>query len=166
VNPHQFCNACKSKNKNNYNRLELTVTEFSYIIEMTLIIGLFMVTIGTFLGGVWANESWGRYWGWDPKETWALVTVLIYSFVAHMRFIPGFRGNFVYSFASLISFSSVLMTYFGVNYYLSGLHSYAKGDPVPVPTFVYYTVIVVAVVSVIAYITNRRYEKLKPLEKQ
>jgi cytochrome c-type biogenesis protein CcsB len=152
------------KNKNNYNRLELTVTEFAYIIEMTLIIGLFMVTIGTFLGGVWANESWGRYWGWDPKETWALVTVLVYSFVSHMRFIPGFRGNFVYSFASLISFSSVLMTYFGVNYYLSGLHSYAKGDPVPVPTFVYYTLIVVAVVSVMAYITNRRYEKLKPLE--
>jgi cytochrome c-type biogenesis protein CcsB len=145
------------KTKSNFNRIEMTVTELSYIIEMTLIIGLFMLTIGTFLGGVWANESWGRYWGWDPKETWALVTVLVYSFVAHMRFIPGFRGNFAYSFAALISFSSVLMTYFGVNYYLSGLHSYAKGDPVPVPTFVYYTIIVIAVVSIMAFITNRRF---------
>jgi cytochrome c-type biogenesis protein CcsB len=149
------------KTKKNYDRLEMTITELSYIIEMTLMIGLFMVTIGTFLGGVWANESWGRYWGWDPKETWALVTVLVYSFVAHMRFIPGFRGNFAYSFAALISFSSVLMTYFGVNYYLSGLHSYAKGDPVPVPTFVYYTVAVVVVVSIMAFITNRRYDRLK-----
>jgi cytochrome c-type biogenesis protein CcsB len=152
------------KSKNNFNRLNLTITELNYITEMTLIIGLFMVTIGTFLGGVWANESWGRYWGWDSKETWALVTVLVYSFVAHMRFIPGFRGNFVYSFAALISFSSVLMTYFGVNYYLSGLHSYAKGDPVPVPTFVYYTLAVVAVVSIMAYITNRRYELLNKPE--
>jgi cytochrome c-type biogenesis protein CcsB len=152
------------KTKKNYSRIELTVTELTYIVEMTLIIGLFMVTIGTFLGGVWANESWGRYWGWDPKETWALVTVLVYSFVAHMRFIPGFKGNFAYSFAALISFSSVLMTYFGVNYYLSGLHSYAKGDPVPVPTFVYYTVAIIAIVSIMGFINNRKYEKLKPLK--
>jgi cytochrome c-type biogenesis protein CcsB len=145
------------KSRNNSQRLDLTIGELSCVIEMTLIIGLFMITIGTFLGGVWANESWGRYWGWDPKETWALVTVLVYSFVAHMRFIPGFRGNFALSFASVIGYSSVMMTYFGVNYYLSGLHSYAKGDPVPVPTFVYYTLITIAVVSLMAFITNRRF---------
>jgi len=147
------------KTKSNHQRLDHTVIEIGYIIEMTLIVGLFMLTIGTFLGGVWANESWGRYWGWDPKETWALVTVLVYSFVLHMRFIPGFKGMFPLSFASLISFSTVLMTYFGVNYYLSGLHSYAKGDPVPVPSFVYYTLIVVGIVSIMAYISNRRIEK-------
>ena len=147
------------KTNKNFERLFLTNTELSFIIEMTLIIGLFMLTIGTFLGGVWANESWGRYWGWDPKETWALVTVLVYSFVVHMRFIPGFKGNFAISFAALISYGSVLMTYFGVNYYLSGLHSYAKGDPVPVPNFVYYTLIVVVVVSVMAYISERKFVK-------
>jgi len=146
------------KTKNNFERLNLTITELTYIIEMTLIVGLFMLTIGTFLGGVWANESWGRYWGWDPKETWALVTVLVYSFIAHMRFIPGFRGNFAYSFASLISYGSVLMTYFGVNYYLSGLHSYAKGDPVPVPNFVYYSLVVIAVVGIMAYISDKKYK--------
>jgi len=145
------------KTKKNVLRLNLTITEFTYIIEMTLIVGLFMLTIGTFLGGVWANESWGRYWGWDPKETWALVTVLVYSFIVHMRFIPGFRGNFSLSFAALIGYGSVLMTYFGVNYYLSGLHSYAKGDPVPVPTFVYYTVAIIFFVSLVAYIQNRRH---------
>jgi len=146
------------KTKNNFQRIDLTVTEIVYIIEMTMIVGLFMLTIGTFLGGVWANESWGRYWGWDPKETWALVTVLVYSFIAHMRFIPGFKGMFALSFASLISFSSVIMTYFGVNYYLSGLHSYAKGDPVPVPSFVYYTLVVIAVVSLMAFIANKKHK--------
>ena len=148
------------KSKKNYKRLELTVKELSIVIEMTLIIGLFMLTIGTFLGGVWANESWGRYWGWDPKETWALATVLFYSFVVHMRMIPGLRGNFAFSFASLISYGFVIMTYFGVNYYLSGLHSYAAGDPVPVPSFIYYTVAIVIIVAVVAYINELRINKL------
>ena len=110
-----------------------------------------MLSIGTFLGGVWANESWGRYWGWDAKETWALASVLFYSFVAHMRFIPGLRGGYTYNLVSLLAFSSIVMTYFGVNYYLSGLHSYAAGDPVPIPTFVYYTIAVVAGVGIAAY---------------
>ncbi len=152
------------KNRSNVKRLDATITELSYILEMTMIVGLFMLTIGTFLGGVWANESWGRYWGWDPKETWALVTVLVYSFIVHMRFIPGFRGNFALSFAALIGYSSVLMTYFGVNYYLSGLHSYAAGDPVPVPTFVYYSVVTVIIISSLAYFFDKKFRKL-PEEK-
>ena len=132
-------------------KIQLTFKELSTINEMTITIGLFMLTIGTFLGGVWANESWGRYWGWDAKETWALASVLVYSFVAHMRFIPGLRGGFAYNFAALVAFSSIVMTYFGVNYYLSGLHSYAAGDPVPIPNFVYYTLAIVAAISAIAY---------------
>jgi cytochrome c-type biogenesis protein CcsB len=143
--------------KKNFTRLNATLTELTNINEMNLIIGVFLITIGTFLGAVWANESWGRYWGWDPKETWALVTVLVYSFIIHMRLIPGMKGNYAFNFAALIGFSSVLMTYFGVNYYLSGLHSYAKGDPVPVPVFVYYSVAVVAIVSVLAYISFRKH---------
>jgi cytochrome c-type biogenesis protein CcsB len=145
------------KTRKNFQRLNLTISELGYIIEMTLIIGLFMLTIGTFLGGVWANESWGRYWGWDPKETWALVTILVYSFVLHMRFIPGFRGDYPLSFAALISFGSVIMTYFGVNYYLSGLHSYAAGDPLPVPTFVYYTVAIIFLVGIWAFISDKKF---------
>lgn len=137
--------------------LENNISDISNIIEMTIIIGLFMLTIGTFLGGVWANESWGRYWGWDPKETWALVTVLVYSFVSHMRFIPGFRGSFALSFAALVSYGTVMMTYFGVNYYLSGLHSYAKGDPVPVPSFVYYVVVIIIILGLFAFYKNHTY---------
>jgi cytochrome c-type biogenesis protein CcsB len=145
--------------KNSVN-LAQRIKELNFINERTIIIGLYLLTIGTFLGGVWANESWGRYWGWDPKETWALVTVLIYSFVAHMGYVPGLKTDYSFSLVSLVSYSSVIMTYFGVNYYLSGLHSYAKGDPVPVPTFVYYTVAVIFSVALMAFINERRISKL------
>jgi cytochrome c biogenesis factor len=114
-----------------------------------------MVTLGSFLGGVWANESWGRYWGWDPKETWALVTVLVYTFITHMHKIPGFKGSYAKSAAALIGFSSVLMTYFGVNYYLSGLHSYAQGEPAPVPMGVYVAVVLVFMLIFASYFAYR-----------
>jgi cytochrome c-type biogenesis protein CcsB len=144
--------------KSDKNKLKVnnTITELTTINEMTLEVGLFLLTIGTFLGGVWANESWGRYWGWDAKETWALVTVLVYVFVLHMRFIPNLKSSFAFNTAALLGFSSVIMTYFGVNYYLSGLHSYAAGDPVPIPVFVYYTITVVFVVIVAAYFRNKK----------
>lgn len=146
------------KNAQNVNRI---IKEMTMISEMTLIGGLFMISIGTYLGGVWANESWGRYWGWDAKETWALVTILVYSFILHMRFIPGFRGAYAFNVATLFGWASVIMTYFGVNYYLSGLHSYAAGDPVPIPAFVYYAVGILTVLGTLAYWRNQVYLKGK-----
>jgi ABC-type transport system involved in cytochrome c biogenesis permease subunit len=115
---------------------------------MTITGGLIMLAIGTYLGGVWANESWGRYWGWDAKETWALVSIMVYALILHMRFIPNLRGNFAFNVATIFGFASVIMTYFGVNYYLSGLHSYAAGDPVPIPTWVYFSVVAVIIISI------------------
>ncbi len=146
------------KTPNNFGNLQQRIKELNYINERTIIIGLYLLTIGTFLGGIWANESWGRYWGWDPKETWALVTVLVYTFVAHMGYTPGLKTDYSFSLVTLISFSTVIMTYFGVNYYLSGLHSYAAGDPVPVPSFVYYTIAIITSVAVWAYINERKYQ--------
>lgn len=146
------------KNKKNFGMLQQRIKELNYINERSIIIGIYLLTIGTFLGGIWANESWGRYWGWDPKETWALVTILVYTFIAHMAYMPGLKTDYNFSLFTLVAFSSVLMTYFGVNYYLSGLHSYAAGDPVPVPTFVYYTVAVIFIVSVWAYLIEKRYQ--------
>lgn len=149
------------KNKKNETRIDTTVVELSRISEMTMIIGLYSLTIGTILGGVWANESWGRYWGWDPKETWALVSVLVYSFVLHMRYIPGLKSIFTFNLASVWAYSSIIMTYFGVNYYLAGLHSYAKGDPVPIPSWVYYTVGILIVLSIAAYFNYKKYKTEK-----
>ena len=143
-----------SKNKT---RLGLTIKELTAINEMTIIVGLVLLTIGNFLGGMWANESWGRYWGWDSKETWALISIIVYVFVLHTRFVPKIRNRFSFNFLSVISFASILMTYFGVNFYLSGLHSYGKGEISPTPTFIYYTVLFVLILSVLAFIKFRKY---------
>ncbi len=149
------------KDGENRANIEYSIRELTHINEMSLIFGLALLTVGNFMGGVWANESWGRYWGWDPKETWALVTILVYAAVLHLRFYKSFRGIFAFNVASLLAISSVVMTYFGVNYYLSGMHSYAKGDAVPVPTFVYYVIAVVAVTILLAY----RKRELLPLKR-
>ncbi len=146
------------RNPGNGQRISFTIKELSLIIEIALIIGLYLLTIGSFLGGVWANESWGRYWGWDPKETWALVTILVYAFVTHMHRIKCLRGEFAFSAASLLGFASVLMTYFGVNYYLTGLHSYAQGDPPPLPSGVYIALAVVAILITIAWLVHRQWK--------
>ncbi|PLY16599.1 MAG: cytochrome C biogenesis protein [Sulfurimonas sp.] len=143
------------KNKNNEKHISLSIKELNSINEMSLMIGLAFLTLGNFIGGVWANESWGRYWGWDPKETWALVTILVYAVVIHLRFIKSIYNEFSFSVVSLLSYTSVLMTYFGVNYYLAGMHSYAKGDPVPIPDFVPVTYTILFVVIVIAF-RNRK----------
>ena len=140
----------------NRERISAVIDELTVINYRTLTLGLYFLTIGTFLGAIWANESWGRYWGWDPKETWSLITIIVYTLVTHSRMIPGMKDTYTFNLLSLFAFSSVLMTYFGVNYYLSGLHSYAGGDPVPVPVFVYVSVAVLAGLAVAAGDRYRR----------
>jgi cytochrome c-type biogenesis protein CcsB len=84
--------------------------------------GFLFLSVGIITGSVWANSAWGRYWGWDPKETWSLITWLVYAAMLHFRFMLGWRGS-RFAFFSVIGFAAVLFTYFGVNY-LPGLHSY------------------------------------------
>ncbi|ATA78049.1 cytochrome C biogenesis protein [Capnocytophaga canimorsus] len=138
-------------NSKNKQRISLAIQELMIVGELALTLGLVMLTIGNFLGGMWANESWGRYWGWDPKETWALVSIMVYAFVIHMRLVPGLRGRWAFSFASVVSFFSILMTYFGVNFYLSGLHSYASGEKIITPSFVYYSVAFVLILGAVSF---------------
>ncbi len=147
------------KTRKNQFRIQEHIKSLSEINEMSLILGVYFISIGTFLGAVWANESWGRYWGWDPKETWALITMLVFILIIHMRLIPGLKGYFAFNLASVIGFFSVLMTYFGVNYYLAGLHSYAAGDAVPIPKFVYYTLFTLFLIILFAYINEKKYRK-------
>ncbi len=128
-------------------RTRQTIKDLTLINEITLIVGLSLLVIGNFLGGVWANESWGRYWGWDPKETWAYISILVYTIILHVRLIPRWYSPYLFAVLSLLGFASILMTYFGVNFYLAGKHSYATGDPVPIPLWVYVCVgIVVALI--------------------
>ncbi|MBT8321249.1 MAG: cytochrome c biogenesis protein CcsA, partial [Eudoraea sp.] len=138
-------------NKRNKKRMEHNLKELTVINELALTVGLIMLTIGNFLGGQWANESWGRYWGWDPKETWALISIMVYAFVLHTRLVPGLRGRWTFNFLSIVAFGSIMMTYFGVNFYLVGLHSYASGAQVITPTFVWYLVLGIFVLGAISF---------------
>lgn len=138
-------------NKKNKEKMLLNIKELTLINEMALTVGLVLLTIGNFLGGMWANESWGRYWGWDPKETWALISIMVYAFVIHMHLVPGLRGRFGLNLASIIAFGSIMMTYFGVNFYLSGLHAYASGDQIVSFQFIALTIGLIAILGFFAF---------------
>ncbi|WBV57328.1 cytochrome c biogenesis protein CcsA [Chryseobacterium daecheongense] len=138
---------------------DTTLKELVIVSEMSLTIGLFALTVGNFLGGIWANESWGRYWSWDPKETWAFISIMVYAFVLHMRLVPGLRSKWAFHVATMFAFCSMVMTYFGVNYYLTGLHSYAAGDPVPVPAWVYIGLSVMILLSAASYFKFKMLNK-------
>jgi cytochrome c-type biogenesis protein CcsB len=142
---------------NSKEKMALNIKELTIINEMALTVGLVMLTIGNFLGGMWANESWGRYWGWDPKETWALISIMIYAFVIHMRLIPGLRSRFGFSVASVLAFGSIMMTYFGVNFYLAGLHSYAKDDQQISVNYIAASLISLTFISILAYRKHKKY---------
>jgi len=143
-------------NSKNKEKMDLNIKEITYINEMALTVGLVMLAIGNFLGGQWANESWGRYWGWDPKETWALVSIMVYAFVIHMRFVPALRSRWIYNFFSVLAFASILMTYFGVNFYLTGLHSYASGE-VRTPAYFLYMALGVFALGGLSYMQFRKH---------
>jgi len=143
----------------NKTKMDLNIKEITIINEMAITVGLVMLTIGNFLGGMWANESWGRYWGWDPKETWALISIMIYGFVLHMRLIPGLRGRLSFNFASAFAYLSIMMTYFGVNFYLSGLHSYASGDQSVTPKEAYIYIATLVLLTVVASFKYNKYFK-------
>ena len=131
--------------------IDTHIKNISYINEVALTLGLTLLVIGNFLGGIWANESWGRYWGWDPKETWAYISILVYVIVLHTRLLKKIYTPYLFAVLSVLSFFSILMTYFGVNFYLAGMHSYATGDPVPIPTWVYITTSIVLAIILMAY---------------
>jgi cytochrome c-type biogenesis protein CcsB len=145
-------------NEKNKAKMDLNIQEITYINEMALTIGLIMLTIGNFLGGQWANESWGRYWGWDPKETWALISIMVYAFVIHARFVPALRGKWVFNLMSMFAFISILFTYYGVNFHLVGLHSYASGEAHSL-SWIWYSLGSITLIGALAYPKYRKYYK-------
>ena len=99
--------------------------------QLTLLSQLFLypamttLGLGIFIGAIWANISWGNYWSWDPKETWALITFMVYAVLLHPHSLPSLQRPRIYHLYCLCAFLTLLMTYFGVNYFLGGMHSYA-----------------------------------------
>lgn len=145
-------------NEKNKTKMDLNIKEITYINEMALTIGLIMLTIGNFLGGQWANESWGRYWGWDPKETWALISIMVYAFVIHARFVPSLRGKWIFNLMSMYAFISILFTYYGVNFHLTGLHSYASGEAHSL-SWIWYSLGAITLIGALAYPNYRKFYK-------
>lgn len=141
-------------------RSKALLDELRVINELSMTLGLYLLTIGIFLGAIWANESWGRYWGWDPKETWALITMIIYAAILHLRLLPEARNRFLLNVLSVYAFLTVLMTYFGVNYYLSGLHSYGSTDAPPAITAIGIVYALITCVLIYACIKRRKEKSL------
>ena len=108
-----------------YGLLPTKAKEMQQLSLLLLYPALFLLSAGIFIGAIWANVSWGRYWGWDPKEVWALITMLVYAMPLHRASFPWFREPRHFHLYMLLAFLSILMTYFGVNFFLGGMHSYA-----------------------------------------
>lgn len=145
---------CYLKNENKYQDLIRTGTQSIY---RAMQVGVVLVAAGTILGGVWADYSWGRFWGWDPKETWALITLLGYVAVLHGRLV-GWIKNFELAAAGVVTFSLVVMSWYGVNFVLgAGLHSYGFGAG----GVEYVAGFVVVHLLFVAYVTTARYGRLK-----
>ena len=98
---------------------------FAALSHTLLYPAVFLLTVGIFVGAVWANVSWGCYWSWDPKEVWALITMFVYMAPLHSASLKSFRKPTFFHVYCIVAFLSVLMTYFGVNFFLGGMHSYA-----------------------------------------
>jgi cytochrome c-type biogenesis protein CcsB len=140
-------------------KFDMVIHELTTISKLLMIIGLYLLTIGCFIGAVWANESWGRYWSWDPKETWCLITIVVYSFIIHMHHVPQLASNLAYNMASVWAISSILMTYFGVNYFLGGMHSYAAGEAFPIPKWIFPVIFIMLTISLKAVFNNKKQNK-------
>ena len=138
----------------------LIIQELTLINEKLVTIGMLLTAIGTFIGCIWANESWGTYWSWNAKQTWSLIIVLIYGVVLHFKYIPKMRSTLAFNIGAMISFGSVLMTFIGVNYYFTtGLHSYATDDPPIFPVWAWVSIISLLIIIVSAIIKENYWER-------
>ena len=115
----------KLKRHQTSQELNLQLESLSVLSRIFLYPALTTMGLGIFIGAIWANISWGTYWSWDPKETWALITFMVYAVVVHTQSLPLFRRPLAYHVYMVLAFLTILMTYFGVNYFLGGMHSYA-----------------------------------------
>ena len=133
----------------------LVIEELTLINEKLVTVGMLLTAIGTFIGCIWANESWGSYWAWNAKQVWSLIIVLIYGVVLHFKYIPKLGSNLAFNIGAILSFSSVLMTFIGVNYYFTkGLHSYASDDPPIFPIWAWISILILVVLIVTAVIRS------------
>jgi len=118
-----------SSDRNNPHSLLAALPELKILDDLThktIVFGFMWLSAGIITGAIWANEAWGTYWSWDPKETWSIITWFVYAMTLHARFTRGWSGKRI-AWLAIVGFISVFFTYFGVNFLLAGLHSYGSG---------------------------------------
>lgn len=140
----------------------LQVRRLRLLSELFLYPCTFLLGIGIFIGAIWANVSWGRYWGWDPKEVWALISFIIYAFAFHKQTLPLFRNDFFFHLYGLFAFASILMTYFGVNFFLGGMHSYAGNSDLS-GALIWMTAITMTLLLLVLK-SGRKWQKIKQIK--
>jgi ABC-type transport system involved in cytochrome c biogenesis permease subunit len=133
------------------NNLGKRVLIWSKITEQALWIGLFLIILGSMLGSIWANEAWGRYWGWDPKESWTLILILSYAIVLNLRLVIRTHWNYWLNIWSLFAFGTLIMTYFGVNRFFSGMHTYGGQKGIQFTLILFWVIGIWIVLSFLAY---------------
>jgi cytochrome c-type biogenesis protein CcsB len=138
------------------NNLLLRISKWSKITEQALWIGLLLITLGSIIGSIWANEAWGRYWGWDPKESWTLILILSYAMVLQLRLIIRSDWTYWLNVWTLFAFGTLLMTYLGVNRFFAGMHTYGGEGNAQFPLTVFWIIGVWFVLSLLGY-RNRKY---------
>lgn len=140
--------------------IDIISDKMSAVNELSQITGVVFLTIGIFLGAIWANVSWGRYWGWDPKETWALITLFVYVINIHLYLSKRFYSKFLINLLSIFSIGLVLMTFFGVNFFFGGMHSYGGDHNFPIISISFIVVILIILVTLThARLNNPKHEK-------
>ena len=140
-------------------RIKDKIPLWSKITEQAFWIGLLLLTIGSLLGAIWANEAWGRYWGWDPKESWTLIVILSYSLVLHLRFVFLSHWRYWLNVFSFPAFGTLLMTYLGVNIFFSGMHSYGGVRGGQFLLIIFWFIGVWGVLSLLAYRNRKLFER-------
>jgi ABC-type transport system involved in cytochrome c biogenesis permease subunit len=145
-------------NKKELEATENRILQLSVISRILLYPGVFLLAAGIFVGAVWAEVSWGTYWSWDPKETWALITMLLYALPLHSKSLTRFNRPFFFHVYTAFAFLSVLMTYFGVNYLLGGMHSYGGEGGLNATVIVLVSALVIFVSIPLWAFLNRKTE--------
>jgi cytochrome c-type biogenesis protein CcsB len=149
-------------NTSNRIRSKSHLDKLTLLIRILLYPCVFLMGIGILLGAVWANESWGRYWAWDPKETWALITFIVYASFVHDKTLNFLRKQYIICVIAFLSIFLVIMTYFGVNYFLGGMHSYTGHTEIKNFWLIIFMILVIIMLIIGSYQKYRAF--LKPLE--
>ena len=138
------------------NNLLLKISKWSKITEQALWIGLLLIILGSILGSIWANEAWGRYWGWDPKESWTLILILSYAMVLQLRLVMRSYWAYWLNVWTLFAFGILIMTYLGVNRFFSGMHTYGGESNTQFSFMVFGIISIWVILSFLGY-RNRKY---------